>query len=89
LENKITPTARAAAIKRNHQLKASIWEYLEKNDVPSNIADLIRWLRDQGFKIAQDNTERDDQDMTARKVRQILQDKLAIEGKMGRKLKVF
>lgn len=89
LANRITPTAKQAAATRNRALTAAILRYIREQGAPSNIANLLVWLRGQGFQIADDNAPRDNNDVTARTVRSILGEKFGVGGRAGRKPKVL
>lgn len=89
LENKITPTAKRVAADRNRPLVKAMLRYIRANGAPSNIADLLDWLRDEGFVIAPDNAPKPANGVTARTVRNVLHDTFGIEGQMGRKPKVL
>ena len=86
LHNRITPGAKAAAIKRNRKVFASAIELIRERGSPSNKAQFIRELRDVG---ALDGVYADGRPYTLddRTVSRFLRDRFGIVGKPGRKPK--
>jgi hypothetical protein len=87
LANKITPTAKRVAADRNRPMISAMNEFLQKNGAPTNIADVLDWLRSQGFVIGEDNEPKPADGVTARTARLILHKIFAIDGEKGRKPK--
>lgn len=85
------PVAEWAAIKRNRDLIAEVVRYHALNGEPSNVADVLQWLRDEGFPIVNDNenTHMSAARMSARTVREIVTKVCGITGRKGRKPKVL
>lgn len=84
LQNRITPGAKAAAIKRNRKLSDLALQLLREHGSPSNKAQFIRELKEVG---ALDGILADRRPYTLddRTVSRFLRDRFGIVGKPGRK----
>lgn len=84
LENKITPAAKRAAIKRNRRLTTLVWRCLRRYGVPENIGHFIAKLSAKRVLTVTGKAGRP-RTLTERGARDILRKKFGVEGKPGRK----